>query len=190
VQHTQATPSPAQLWKDCTEETVTSMQPFDRAVPMEAAGGIVGHLVDFPGHPRLRSALPDYIKGARKMVFVVNAAGNAAHITAAAELMFDVLTDASLASSQVPLLLLAAQVDKPSARTADALRSDMEVALTALKGSRSSMLATGESDLKGVLGRKGAPFKFASDAPIPVQVAAVSAHASAGLPALIDFITQ
>jgi len=150
----------------------------------------VVRFIDFPGHPRLRGLLGDYLKAAKKLVFVVDAAGDEAHFTAAAETMFDVLTSSTVASAQPPLLLLGAQLDKTSARPMDKLKSDLQTAITAVKESRASMLATGESDVSGVLGRKGAPFKFDSDAPTPVQVAALSANTGVGMAALVDFITQ
>ena len=180
----------AQLWKDEVQDTVTSMQPLDRTVPLAAAGGAVARVIDFPGHPRLRGLLGDYLRAAKKIVFVVDAAGDEAHFTAAAELMFDLLTNAAVATAAPPLLLLGAQLEKSGARPMDALKADLQAAVTAVKESRASMLATGESDVSGVLGRKGAPFTFDNDAPTSVHMGALSAVTGAGMPALVDFITS
>ena len=166
------------------------MQPLDRTVPLAAAGGSTARVIDFPGHPRLRGQLGDYLKAAKKIVFVVDAAGDDAHLTAAAELMFDLLTSPTVATAQPPLLLLGAQLDKQGARPMATLKTDLQAAVTAVKESRASMLATGESDVAGVLGRKGAPFTFDGDAPTAVQLGALSAHTGAGMPALVDFITS
>ena len=168
---------------------MTSMAPLDRTVRL-AGSEATARLIDYPGHPRLGSGVPDFLRAAKRVVFAVDAAGDEGHLGRAAEALFDLLTLPQLGERGLPLLLLGCKADAPGARPPAALREALEAALTRVKDSRASILATGEADAVGVLGRKGKAFTFAAHAPVPVAFGAVSAQAGTGLQEVLHFITE
>ncbi|KAD5802684.1 hypothetical protein E3N88_14044 [Mikania micrantha] len=66
------------------------------------------HLVDVPGHSRLRHKLDEYLPRAAGMY------------------LYDILTKASVVKRKIPLLILCNKVDKVTAHTKDFIRKQLE----------------------------------------------------------------
>ena len=92
--------------------TVTSMSENEDRFAVEGKLGKRGvvskqaHVVDLPGHPRLRAKLDKYAAGARGVVFVVDAVDFTSQRRAVAEQLFDLLSNPVIQKRKVPILLV------------------------------------------------------------------------------------
>ncbi|KAL0408598.1 UNVERIFIED_CONTAM: hypothetical protein Sradi_1794200 [Sesamum radiatum] len=98
--------------------TVTSMEPNEGTFVLQSEttkqkGKIKPvHIVDVPGHSRLRPKLDEFLPQAAGIVFVVDAVEFLPNVRAASEYLYDILTKASVVKKKIPLLLLCNKVDK------------------------------------------------------------------------------
>jgi signal recognition particle receptor subunit beta len=144
-------------------------------------------LVDFPGHPKLRSQLTEYLRRARKIVFLFDASNTQSQLRDAAELLYDLFTNPEVdSSSSGRMLFLCNKSDlrgaRPHARVKMALQDELEK----IKGTRRS-LEDGDDALVMPLGRANQRFSFDQDAPIEVFFADCSAK-SGNLQEIFEFI--
>ncbi|KAJ4786001.1 Signal recognition particle receptor subunit beta [Rhynchospora pubera] len=147
--------------------TVTSMEPNDdtfvlhsdlseekqkkRAVPV--------HLIDVPGHPRLKPKLDDYLPQAAGLVFTVDAQDFLYNYQAAAEYLYDILTKAIVAKKKIPVLILCNKTDKVTAHSKEFIKKQLEKEIDKLRASRNA-ISTADVTNEVVLGTPGTPFSF------------------------------
>lgn len=144
--------------------TVTSMEPNEGTFVFHSETTKKGkikpvHVVDFPGHSRLRSNLDAFLPQSAAIVFVVDAVEFLPHCRAASEYLYDILTKASVFKGKIPLLLLCNKVDKVTAHTKEFIRKQMEKEIDKLRASRTAVSA---ADIAGefTLGIQGEAFAF------------------------------
>ncbi|GJP42952.1 hypothetical protein CLOM_g2472 [Closterium sp. NIES-68] len=162
--------------------TVTSMAVNDDKFPLHAElsknpRARPVHLVDAPGHPRLRSLAGPFLSRACGIVFVVDALDFTLNIRPNAEFLYELLSSAAVQRRRVPVLLACNKMEKVTAHSVEFIRKQLEKEIEKLRSSRHSMASVGSSKdgasqglaLKG----SGGTFRFA-DCVNPVSFAECS----------------
>ncbi|KAL4193228.1 hypothetical protein AMTRI_Chr06g198330 [Amborella trichopoda] len=144
--------------------TVTSMEPNEGSFVLHSETSKKGkikpvHVVDVPGHSRLRPKLDEYLSQAAGLVFIVDALDFLPNCRAAAEYLYDILTKASVVKKRIPVLILCNKTDKVTAHSKDFIRKQLEKEIDKLRTSRN---AVSEADISNefTLGVSGQPFLF------------------------------
>ncbi|GAB4845711.1 hypothetical protein Ancab_039114 [Ancistrocladus abbreviatus] len=144
--------------------TVTSMEPNEGTFVLHSEKDKKGklkpvHLVDVPGHSRLRLKLEDYLPHAAGLIFVVDALEFLSTCRAAAEYLYDILTKASIVKRKIPVLILCNKIEKVTAHSKDFIRKQLEKEIDKLRTSRT---AISDADIisEYTLGVPGEPFSF------------------------------
>ncbi|KAL0004262.1 hypothetical protein SO802_011823 [Lithocarpus litseifolius] len=144
--------------------TVTSMEPNEDLFVLHSEttkGGKIRpvHLVDVPGHSRLRPKLDEFLPQAAGIVFVVDALEFLPNCRAASEYLYDILTKASVVKKKIPVLIVCNKTDKVTAHTKEFIRKQMEKEIDKLRAARSSI---SEADIANdyTLGIPGEAFSF------------------------------
>ncbi|RYR53610.1 hypothetical protein Ahy_A06g028798 isoform B [Arachis hypogaea] len=111
--------------------TVTSMEPNEETFVLhsettEKRKTKPVHVVDVPGHSRLRPKLDEYLPQAAGIVFVVDALDFLPNCRSASEYLYDILTKGSIVKKKIPLLILCNKTDKVTAHTKEFIRRQME----------------------------------------------------------------
>ncbi|XP_010467710.1 PREDICTED: signal recognition particle receptor subunit beta [Camelina sativa] len=143
---------------------VTSMEPNEGTFVLHYENIKKGkvkpvHLVDVPGHSRLRSKLEEYLPRAAAIVFVVDALEFLPNIRAVSEYLYDILTNASVVKNKTPVLLCCNKTDKITAHTKEFIRKQMEKEIEKLRCSRSAV-STADITNDFTLGIEGEVFNF------------------------------
>ncbi|KAL5540083.1 hypothetical protein UlMin_043154 [Ulmus minor] len=144
--------------------TVTSMEPNEGTFVLHSEKVKNGktkpvHLVDVPGHSRLRAKLDEFFPQAAGIVFVVDALEFLPNCRAASEYLYDILTNASVVNKKIPVLILCNKTDKVTAHTKEFIRKQMEKEIDKLRTSRSAISAADiANDFQ--LGVAGEAFSF------------------------------
>lgn len=144
--------------------TVTSMDPNDGSFILHSETTKNGkfkpvHVVDVPGHSRLRSKLDEFLPKAAGIVFVVDAVDFLPNCRAASEYLYDILTKASVVKKKIPILILCNKTDKVTAHTKEFIRKQLEKETEKLKASRTAISTADIAD-EFSLGVEGEPFTF------------------------------
>lgn len=146
------------------EGTVTSMDPNEGTFVLHSEATKNAkvkpiHLVDVPGHSRLRPKLDEYLPQAAGVVFVVDALEFLPNCRAAAEYLYDMLTKASIVKRKIPLLIVCNKSEKVTAHSKDFIRKQLEKEIEKLRASRT---AISDADITSeyTLGVAGQPFAF------------------------------
>lgn len=146
--------------------TVTSMDPNEDTFVLHSESAKVGkakakpvHVIDVPGHSRLRTKLDEYLPQAAGLVFVVDALDFLPNCRSAAEYLYDILTKASVVKKKIPILILCNKTDKVTAHTKEFIRKQLEKEMDKLRTSRN---AISEADIANeyTLGVDGEAFSF------------------------------
>ncbi|WMV21387.1 hypothetical protein MTR67_014772 [Solanum verrucosum] len=117
------------------------------------------HVVDVPGHSRLRPKLDEFLPQAAGVVFVVDSVEFLPNCRPASEYLYEILTKASVVKKKVPVLLLCNKVDKVTAHTAEFIRKQLEKEIDKLRTSR-TVVSDADISNEYTLGVPGEPFAF------------------------------
>jgi len=156
--------------------TCTSMKENDDTFPLhgEPPGGAPVHVVDLPGHPRLRMLLDHFLPIAKGIIFVVDAVDFMPQASVIAEHMYDIFAHPGLGRRRVPVMLACNKSDKVTAHTVDFIRKRLEKDIDTLRKTRGSLADSGGgSGAEKFLGSKTEAFKF-SQFSMPVTAGSVS----------------
>lgn len=145
--------------------TVTSMDPNEGTFVLHSETPIKKgkfkpvHIVDVPGHSRLRPKLDEYLPQAAGLIFVVDALEFLHSCRQVAEYLYDILTKASVVKMKIPILILCNKTEKVSAHSKDFIRKQLEKEIDKLRTSRN---AISEADVTNeyTLGIPGQAFAF------------------------------
>ncbi|XP_068648493.1 uncharacterized protein [Aristolochia californica] len=144
--------------------TVTSMEPNEGTFIMHSESAKKGkakpiHVIDIPGHSRLRPMLDNFLALAACLVFVVDAVDFLPNCRAAAEYLYDILTKAVVVKRRIPVHIVCNKTDKVTAHSKDFIRKQLEKEIDKLRVSRT---AISEADVTNdlTLGISGEPFAF------------------------------
>ncbi|CAM9742330.1 unnamed protein product [Choristocarpus tenellus] len=170
--------------------TVTSMQAgrFEYRADPSTGASPFSPLVDYPGHERLRGGVAEELTRVERVVFVLDCSNLTAQVAAAAELLYDVLTDSTIESCEGILLAC----NKNDLRTVklSRVKTLLERELDNLRGTSGTLETQGgeEQHLGAMsLGRPGQPFSLDIDSPCEVSMIACSVKDD-NLGAVRDFI--
>ncbi|KAH0988006.1 hypothetical protein GBA52_015183 [Prunus armeniaca] len=144
--------------------TVTSMEPNEGTFVLHSEKSKNGkenpvHLIDVPGHSRLRAKLDDVLPQAAGIVFVVDALEFLPNCRAASEYLYDILTKVSVVRKKIPVLILCNKTDKVTAHSKEFIRKQLEKEIDKLRASR-SVISTADIANDFTLGVPGEPFYF------------------------------
>ncbi|KAK8953818.1 hypothetical protein KSP39_PZI002591 [Platanthera zijinensis] len=144
--------------------TVTSMEPNDDIFVLHSevdkkAKTKPVHVVDVPGHSRLRPKLDVFLPQAAGLVFVVDALDFLPNCRVAAEYLYDILTKASIVKKKIPVLILCNKTDKVTAHSKEFIRKQLEKEIDKLRTSRTA-ISTADVTNEYTLGVPGEPFSF------------------------------
>ncbi|CAH8292700.1 unnamed protein product [Eruca vesicaria subsp. sativa] len=144
--------------------TVTSMEPNEGTFIFHTENSKKGkikpvHLVDVPGHSRLRPKLEEFLPQAAAIVFVVDALEFLPNCRAASEYLYDILTNANVVKKKIPVLLCCNKTDKLTAHTKEFIRKQMEKEIEKLRASRSAV-STADIANDFTIGIEGEVFSF------------------------------
>eukprot|EP01018_Ginkgo_biloba_P009296 Gb_33922 [translate_table: standard] len=117
------------------------------------------HVLDVPGHSRLRTKLDQFLPQAVGIVFVVDALDFLPNSRTTAEYLYDVLTKALVVKKKIPVLIVCNKVDKVTAHSMDFIRKQLEKEIDKLRASRSAVSAADIAN-EVTLGVQGQPFTF------------------------------
>ncbi|KAG4188269.1 Signal recognition particle receptor subunit beta [Gossypium arboreum] len=144
--------------------TVTSMEPNEGTFVLNSESNKKGkikpvHLVDVPGHSRLRPKLDEFLPQAAGIVFVVDAVEFLPSCPSVSEYLYDILTKASVVKKKIPVLICCNKSDKVTAHTKVFIRKQIEKEIEKLRASRSAISAADISN-DFTLGVSGEVFSF------------------------------
>ncbi|KAJ6684745.1 MULTI-COPPER OXIDASE [Salix purpurea] len=144
--------------------TVTSMEPNEGTFLLHSESAKKGkikpvHVVDVPGHSRLRPKLDEFLPQAAGIVFVVDALEFLPNLSAVTEYLYDILTKASVVKRKLPVLICCNKTDKVTAHTKEFIRKQLEKEIEKLRVSRSGV---SDADIANdyALGIPGEVFSF------------------------------
>ncbi|XP_066359447.1 uncharacterized protein [Miscanthus floridulus] len=144
--------------------TVTSMEEnndtFVLHSEQESKGKVKPvHVVDVPGHSRLKPKLDEVLPKAAGVVFVVDAQDFFSSMQAAAEYLYDILTKATVVKKKVPVLIFCNKTDKVTAHSKEFIKKQLEKEINKLRESRNAISSADISD-EVQLGVPGEAFNF------------------------------
>jgi signal recognition particle receptor subunit beta len=171
-----------QLAHGKTVQTVTSMKELDAETTLhsmdEEGSDKIFKILDFPGHPRLRGGLSKYFSRGSSILFMVDATtiGKESETTVVAEFLYELLTDPTVTSAQLPVLIACNKSDLADAKSTDKVKALLEGELETLRSTSSSLGDIGGDDEGGAikLGVEGKVFTF-DDAAVSVTFTMCSA---------------
>ncbi|KAB1669884.1 hypothetical protein ES319_1Z002300v1 [Gossypium barbadense] len=125
--------------------TITSMEPNESTIVLNSDSNKRKskpvHIVDIPGHSRLRPKLDEFLPRAAGIVFVVDSLEFLPNCRLASEYLYDILTKASVVKKKIPVLICCNKNDKVTAHTKEFIRKQMEKEIDKLRASRSAISA-------------------------------------------------
>ncbi|KMZ67913.1 Signal recognition particle receptor subunit beta [Zostera marina] len=144
--------------------TVTSMEPNDDRFLLHSESEKKGkknhvHVVDVPGHSRLRPKLDDFLPQSAGLVFVVDSLDFLPNCRAAAEYLYDILTKAAVVKKKIPVLILCNKTDKVTAHSKEFIKKQLEKEIEKLRVSRTA-ISTADITNEYTLGVPDEVFSF------------------------------
>ncbi|XP_010904569.1 uncharacterized protein [Elaeis guineensis] len=117
------------------------------------------HLIDVPGHSRLRPKLDEFLPHAAGLIFVVDSLDFLPNCRAAAEYLYDILTKASIVKRKMPILIVCNKTDKVTAHSKEFIRKQLEKEIDKLRTSR-NVISSADIANEYTLGVPGEAFTF------------------------------
>jgi signal recognition particle receptor subunit beta len=152
-----------QLTEGRSLPTVTSMKPNEFVGPLHGNfQKIKVHLVDFPGHERLREQLNKFLQQAAGVVFLVDAVDIQSQLNTCAQYLYDILVHPSIYKGKVGIHIACNKSDIITAKSPEVIQSALEAEIDELRSTRSAapgaMHQTEQEEV--YLGVEGEPFKM------------------------------
>ncbi|GJN16386.1 hypothetical protein PR202_gb03369 [Eleusine coracana subsp. coracana] len=122
------------------------------------------HVVDVPGHARLKTKLDEFLPRAAGVIFVVDAqdfcrACKQLQTLSSCRYLYDILTKATVVKKRVPVLIFCNKTDKVTAHSKEFIRKQLEKEINKLRESRNALSSADISD-EVKLGVPGEAFNF------------------------------
>ncbi|KAL6068631.1 Signal recognition particle receptor subunit beta [Balamuthia mandrillaris] len=153
-------------------ETHTSMKENDSSFALHSdKKGRPVHVIDFPGHQRLRSQLHTFLPLAKGIVFLTDATEFKSEVSKAARYLFDLFGDKQIQSRKVPFLIVCNKTEMITAAPKDDIQRGLEEEIDQLRKSQSTMEDIGGSsaeERRVAVGVEGEAFKM-EQLPFPVS---------------------
>ncbi|KAF9327994.1 hypothetical protein BG006_008767 [Podila minutissima] len=146
---------------DQVVETVTSMKENEaNAVLVEGKAPL--HMIDIPGHERLRFKFSEFMPIARSIVFVVDSATVARQTRVLAEYLYEILSNKFAQEEKIPVLIACNKSDLLTAFKKERIQTMLEAEINKLRQTRTAALDTQDSEGNEnvFLGFEGQDFSF------------------------------
>ncbi|TPX56489.1 hypothetical protein PhCBS80983_g04514 [Powellomyces hirtus] len=143
-----------------------SLTTGDTAPPSSSSRpGPILHLVDLPGHEKLRFKYTEYISSTCGIVFVIDSTTIARELRPAAEYLYDILANRYTQRNEIPVLVLCNKADLLMALPVEKIRAMLEGEIDRLRTTRAAEVQSlddgdKEHDRDEFLGEEGVPFAF------------------------------
>ncbi|ELT89726.1 hypothetical protein CAPTEDRAFT_224352 [Capitella teleta] len=137
------------------------------------------HILDLPGHERLRYQCLDQTKSlARGIVFVIDSLMFQRELKDVAEFLYVLLTDSVLAQHAPPILIACNKTDQALAKGSKVIQVQLEKEMNTLRMTKSAALSDSVGNSNTYLGKRGKDFSFADLKPFKVEFIECSARGS------------
>ncbi|KAF9993354.1 hypothetical protein BGZ80_002479 [Entomortierella chlamydospora] len=142
-------------------ETVTSIKENETDVALTEGQKPI-HLVDIPGHERLRFKFSEFMPIARAVVFVVDSSTVSRQTRLLAEYLYDILGDKFAQSERIPVLIACNKSDLLTSFKKERIQTLLEAEINKLRQTRTAALDTQDSEGNEnvFLGFEGKDFSF------------------------------
>ncbi|TPX70159.1 hypothetical protein SpCBS45565_g01947 [Spizellomyces sp. 'palustris'] len=153
------------------------------------------HVVDLPGHEKLRFKYTEYLPVTAGIVFVVDSTTILRQLRSAAEYLYDILANRYTQRNEIPILVLCNKNDMLLALKEDKIQTMLEGEIDHLRKTRSAEVQSQDEEKDDeFLGNEGEPFKF-EHLPNPISFVSCSLmrddnDGESGLDAVNAFITE
>ncbi|KAG9295119.1 hypothetical protein G9A89_006100 [Geosiphon pyriformis] len=119
------------------------------------------HIVDVPGHERLRFKFLEFVPITRGIIFVIDSASCVKNYRPIAEYLYDIFSNKHVSKQKVPVLILCNKNDLVTALSSEKIQTSLEIELTHLRGTRTAALEHQDSaEEVEFLGYENEDFKF------------------------------
>ncbi|KAF9355459.1 hypothetical protein BGX26_006504 [Mortierella sp. AD094] len=120
------------------------------------------HLVDIPGHERLRFKFSEFMPIARAVVFIVDSSSVPRQTRLLAEYLYDILSDKFAQSERIPILIACNKSDLLTSFKKERIQTLLETEINKLRQTRTAALDTQDSEGNEnvFLGFEGKDFSF------------------------------
>ena len=146
--------------------TVASMKEneADIKLPSDKPSARPIHIIDIPGHPRLKTVFDVHAPSARGIIFLVDSVDFMPKKAEVAEQLYDVITHPVIAGRRLPVLLACNKADAGAkAHTVDFIRKRLEKEIDAMRSTRGALGGDGAASQAALLaGTSGEVFSFES----------------------------
>ncbi|KAF9151655.1 hypothetical protein BGX21_005570 [Mortierella sp. AD011] len=142
-------------------ETVTSIKENETDVAL-IEGQKPIHLVDIPGHERLRFKFSEFMPIARAVMFVVDSSTVSRQTRLLAEYLYDILGDKFAQNERIPVLIACNKSDLLTSFKKERIQTLLEAEINKLRQTRTAALDTQDSEGNEnvFLGFEGKDFSF------------------------------
>ncbi|KAJ3281474.1 hypothetical protein HK104_011454 [Borealophlyctis nickersoniae] len=180
-------------------ETRRSMVENEGRFPLssddEDSRGPMVHVVDLPGHEKLRFRFADFMPVTRGIAFVIDSTTVARNVRDVAEYLYDVLVNPHVQKLEIPILVVCNKKDMLLALNEEKIRSLLEAEIDRLRTTRAAAVESQDDDRNRAdefLGYENETFKF-EHLPNPmsfVPCSLISEDNGDGIHAVKDFIQE
>ncbi|KAI9096419.1 signal recognition particle receptor beta subunit-domain-containing protein [Phlyctochytrium arcticum] len=119
------------------------------------------HLVDLPGHEKLRFKYTEYIPITAGIIFLIDSITLSRNVRVTAEYLYDILSNRFTIRNEVPVLVLCNKSDFLLALKAEKIKAMLEEEMDRLRTTRSSKVQSQDDECdEEFIGQEGKPFKF------------------------------
>jgi signal recognition particle receptor subunit beta len=146
---------------DKVVETVTSIKENEANIVLSEGKSPV-HIVDIPGHERLRFKFSEFMPIARAIIFVVDSSTVSRQTRLLAEYLYDILADKFAQEERIPVLIACNKSDLLTAFDKERIQTLLEEEINRLRQTRTAALDTQDSEGNEsvFLGYEGKDFSF------------------------------
>ncbi|XP_041377889.1 signal recognition particle receptor subunit beta-like [Gigantopelta aegis] len=150
-------------------------------------------IVDLPGHERLRNqSLEENKSQARAVVFVIDSLTFQKEIKDVAEFLYTVLSDNTVLSRSLPILIACNKQDQTLAKGSKVIQSNLEKEMNTLRVTKAAALqgTDNTSNNNSYLGKRNKPFEFSDLKPMSIEFVECSIHGKTDEEADFSTITR
>ncbi|KAJ3065542.1 hypothetical protein HK102_007873, partial [Quaeritorhiza haematococci] len=104
------------------------------------------HIVDVPGHEKLRFRYTHFMPISKAVIFVIDSATIQKQFRSAAEYLYEVLVNPHFGKKKIPLLVVCNKSDLVMAQSAEKIRVLLETELNRLRATRTASVEGQDSD--------------------------------------------
>eukprot|EP01090_Pellita_catalonica_P011235 TRINITY_DN2277_c0_g8_i1.p1 TRINITY_DN2277_c0_g8~~TRINITY_DN2277_c0_g8_i1.p1 ORF type:complete len:235 (+),score=45.07 TRINITY_DN2277_c0_g8_i1:25-729(+) len=113
-------------------ETFTSMKENDDTFALHEGNGTY-HIIDFPGHQRLRPQFKDFLPITGKIIFVIDSATFLNNVASVADFLYAICTHPNVYKAKIPILVACNKSEMITAREVELIKTDLEVEMENMK---------------------------------------------------------